>query len=428
MKNKTSWLGKPYYRVPNLILIASGIMYFLVLVYGLAYETSFWYAPMYWCLQSALIGSVADWFAVNALFRKPLGFSYHTAIITRKKASLVRSVADFVAKHLLSTNKIIVLIEKAPWLEWIEKIISSTEGQNIAIKTVAALLQRVNTTNTKAKIIELLTNKIEKIPVDRLLYDWITRDNGKYIDCYYRSCVNALVSIAKKNTTKQAIADKINDYINQKSWLERMMLSNVVDIEKLSQIIQEQIIKFLEEASDVETTPYNILHTNLLEIIKALTPGSKGSLLISDIYREWIKGIDLEVVISQKVFPIMDEYTRQDENGQSKLACIIVEQLVALWQGYNKTSMIKLKIVELAKELASALLMAFHDVISLTITQVLNALDDKAFATFIEDKVGEDLGWIRINGALVGAVTGLLVWAFLEGFYMPYIVPYLFKI
>ena len=77
---------------------ANGILGLTALLYCFAFIGQFffgsesWYQPLYWAVQSALIGSVADWFAVTALFRKPLGFPYHTALIPRNKRSEERRV------------------------------------------------------------------------------------------------------------------------------------------------------------------------------------------------------------------------------------------------------------------------------------------------------------------------------------------------
>ena len=74
---------------------ANGILGLTAVLYCFAFVGQFffgyesWYQPLYWAVQSALIGSVADWFAVTALFRKPLGFPYHTALIPRNKDRLI---------------------------------------------------------------------------------------------------------------------------------------------------------------------------------------------------------------------------------------------------------------------------------------------------------------------------------------------------
>ena len=67
------------------------VLYCFVFVGQFFFDDKSWYQPLYWAVQSALIGSVADWFAVTALFRKPLGFPYHTALIPRNKERLINA-------------------------------------------------------------------------------------------------------------------------------------------------------------------------------------------------------------------------------------------------------------------------------------------------------------------------------------------------
>ena len=75
-----------------LFLALTAVLYCFVFIGQFFYGRESWYQPLYWAVQSALIGSVADWFAVTALFRKPLGFPYHTALIPRNKDRLINGV------------------------------------------------------------------------------------------------------------------------------------------------------------------------------------------------------------------------------------------------------------------------------------------------------------------------------------------------
>ena len=86
---------------------ANGILGLTALLYCFAFVGQFffgsesWYQPLYWAVQSALIGSVADWFAVTALFRKPLGFPYHTALIPRNKIALSMVLLSWLRRRCL---------------------------------------------------------------------------------------------------------------------------------------------------------------------------------------------------------------------------------------------------------------------------------------------------------------------------------------
>ena len=86
----------------NGILGLTAVLYCFVFIGQFFYGHESWYQPLYWAVQSALIGSVADWFAVTALFRKPLGFPYHTALIPRNKDRLINGVIKLVETKMLT--------------------------------------------------------------------------------------------------------------------------------------------------------------------------------------------------------------------------------------------------------------------------------------------------------------------------------------
>jgi uncharacterized membrane-anchored protein YjiN (DUF445 family) len=58
------------------------------------------------CFAAAMIGGIADWFAVNALFRKPLGIRYKTEILPRKREKIFNDIVDMVQNTLLSKENI----------------------------------------------------------------------------------------------------------------------------------------------------------------------------------------------------------------------------------------------------------------------------------------------------------------------------------
>ena len=56
--------------------------------------------------EAALIGGIADWFAVTALFKKPLGISWHTEIVPRNREQIIEKVSQMVGQELLSQDSI----------------------------------------------------------------------------------------------------------------------------------------------------------------------------------------------------------------------------------------------------------------------------------------------------------------------------------
>lgn len=117
---------------------ANGILGLTAVLYCFAFVGQFffgyesWYQPLYWAVQSALIGSVADWFAVTALFRKPLGFPYHTALIPRNKDRLINGVIKLVETKMLTKERCKVLLKNVQFVPLFEKFLLSPEGQRAA--------------------------------------------------------------------------------------------------------------------------------------------------------------------------------------------------------------------------------------------------------------------------------------------------------
>ena len=74
--------------------------------------------------EASVVGGVADWFAVTALFRMPLGFPWHTALITRHRGRVISALADMIEYELLSVRSIKERVDKICFvrllIDWVE--------------------------------------------------------------------------------------------------------------------------------------------------------------------------------------------------------------------------------------------------------------------------------------------------------------------
>lgn len=83
----------------DLLFIAAFVVFALAALSG---KDNLWVQAIVATAEAAMVGAAADWFAVNALFRRPLGIPWHTEIIPRNKAALGRSLGRFVALNFFS--------------------------------------------------------------------------------------------------------------------------------------------------------------------------------------------------------------------------------------------------------------------------------------------------------------------------------------
>ena len=70
-------------------LLAAAAIFCFALCLNIQYKDNVYAKGFLFCAEAALVGGIADWFAVTALFEKPLGFPWHTAILPRRRQSFI---------------------------------------------------------------------------------------------------------------------------------------------------------------------------------------------------------------------------------------------------------------------------------------------------------------------------------------------------
>lgn len=106
MKQRTAW------PIATLLLLV--MMVIFLAVYPFRAEPLFGFLTH--VSGAAMIGGLADWYAVTALFAKPLGISYKTALIPRSKARLVETARYMMVEELLRVQPVYMIIKKSTCL------------------------------------------------------------------------------------------------------------------------------------------------------------------------------------------------------------------------------------------------------------------------------------------------------------------------
>jgi uncharacterized membrane-anchored protein YjiN (DUF445 family) len=113
---------------------------------------------------------------------------------------------------------------------------------------------------------------------------------------------------------------------------------------------------------------------------------------------------------------------------KSQLPLLINESIISdlvekLWEYFKENTAIKNTIDNGINKIIYNILDEKHNVIGSIASDTLNNFTDEKLKEFIEEKVGEDLQWIRINGSVLGGCIGLVLFVFLNLIFEPYIVP-----
>src|ERR1700757_559143 len=139
-----------------------GTMAILFIVTTLMPQPGFWIRIVRAAAEAAVIGGLADWFAVTALFRRPLGLPIpHTAIIPASKDRIGEGLARFLDRHFLNR----------------EVLIGELRSLNLAAGAAAWLAHRRNPTTTAAEITKALPLMLRAVD-DRKIKLFLVRTLG----------------------------------------------------------------------------------------------------------------------------------------------------------------------------------------------------------------------------------------------------------
>ena len=418
---------------------ANGILGLTAVLYCFAFVGQFffgyesWYQPLYWAVQSALIGSVADWFAVTALFRKPLGFPYHTALIPRNKDRLINGVIKLVETKMLTKERCKVLLKNVQFVPLFEKFLLSPEGQRAARLVIHQGLHLLWKSQTNeewaqrgAKRIRGLLQQHSLVPVlKHVLLDLCEHNR-------YESMVVQVLNVIQERINHPAMVTWLTAVVAEEAhkkkrkgfWSDFLIsmseATDVVNYQEMAEAIVQEAYAMLESWKRPNSPERTAWLRQWVEPIRNIEQNHEVCDALDEAWERWIREQDWESVIENHLCPYIEELLLVgDENGETP-AQVLVNIALELWNVYGQSEDLRNRIEKTLHDIGDYVLEQGYDLIETIIRQVLGGLSTDKFIYFIESKVEDDLSWIRINGAIVGAVAGLLVWTFLEYVYMPF--------
>ena len=418
---------------------ANGILGLTAVLYCFAFVGQFffgyesWYQPLYWAVQSALIGSVADWFAVTALFRKPLGFPYHTALIPRNKDRLINGVIKLVETKMLTKERCKVLLKNVQFVPLFEKFLLSPEGQRAARLVIHQGLHLLWKSQTNeewaqwgAKRIRGLLQQHSLVPVlKHVLLDLCEHNR-------YESMVVQVLNVIQERINHPAMVTWLTAVVAEEAhkkkrkgfWSDFLIsmseATDVVNYQEMAEAIVQEAYAMLESWKRPNSPERTAWLRQWVEPIRNIEENHEVCDALDEAWKRWIREQDWESVIENHLCSYIEELLLVgDENGETP-AQVLVNIALELWNVYGQSEDLRNRIEKTLHDIGDYVLEQGYDLIETIIRQVLGGLSTDKFIYFIESKVEDDLSWIRINGAIVGAVAGLLVWTFLEYVYMPF--------
>lgn len=372
--------------------------------------------------EAATIGALADWFAVVALFRHPLGLPIpHTAIIPRNKARIANALGDFLLNNFLAREQLLARLDAwnpaqklgefladdarldqltQQFRQWAAHSLTSLDSPVLEREVLAVVhrqLGRWDAASTAANLTRALTAGQHH---QRVLNAGLEQIGGWLDKPEVRAFITAkLVDMARREFPKLTwFTDKL-DYTDT---------LGVTLSEKLANALMDEVQSILHQPDHPLRQRYSAEAMRLLERLeddeefRAHAENFKQQLINSPLVRDYAR--DLWTRLRKW---LQDDLARDDSASVKHIRAYAVRlarrlREDALWQ---QTANAQFRIA--AEHLADTL----RSVAPGYIQQTVEAWDTQAMVREIETSVGRDLQFIRLNGTVIGGIAGVLLHA-----------------
>ncbi|MCS7053975.1 MAG: DUF445 domain-containing protein [Ignavibacterium sp.] len=372
------------------------------------------------------VGGLADWFAVSALFREiPIPIvKRHTNIIIKNRVKLTEGVVDLVTNKWLSPETIREKLSEVKFAETLITFFKQPQNQERIFNLLDYILKQIveNLDNPQlAKFLQkILKDQLSEFDITKLLGNWLesavkTGDHNKILDMFLNAVRQALSDPEIYDFLSVELEKALNRYAN-KHWFRQLVISageitDIINVDDATDILikkAKSIIKNIQENPDHPVRQAfddfvldlsNKFKSNDIKIQKIIK-GLKNRLLQSVEEQEIIKDI-----LSKFKATVVKELNQKNSALNSFFIKKLNQMLIELETNVD----IKEKIDNWLRETIKNLVEKYHFEIGNMVRASLKKLDDYGLVKQIEEKVWDDLQYIRLNGAVVGGIAGIFI-------------------
>jgi len=388
---------------------ATGLLAVALLVFIAAsiYEPQFpWLGYVRATAEASLVGGLADWFAVTALFRHPLGLPIpHTAIVATRKERIGQILGNFVQNHFLSRDVIAANLRRVHPAERAAQWLADREhARQIARQFASGLVKTLDSlphNELQDLVSQVIRNRVRSFKVAPAL--------GKTLalalaDNRQEELLNATVKLAADavRNNRELIRERVKA---ETPWWVPPVLDDK---------IYEKIIGAVERLlHDMVMDPAHPLRgafdDAIRDFIDRLQHSPDVIARAEALKEEWLMGAstdDLSRRLWEGIRQAVSNYATGSDGGPSPLDHGLSEFGTALLS--NPTLLAEVD--DLLIDLTANVVEKYRHEIGNLIAQTVASWDAAATSRRFELAVGRDLQFVRINGTLVGGLVGLVIY------------------
>ncbi|RSS70296.1 DUF445 domain-containing protein [Streptomyces sp. WAC06614] len=391
---------------------ATGLLVLVALVYVLAKwaqagSAGGWAGYVAAAAEAGMVGALADWFAVTALFRRPLGLPIpHTAIIPTKKDQLGVSLGEFVGENFLSADVVRTRLHAlgiggrlGAWLAEPAHADRVTAELATALRGALTVLRDADVQAVVGEAITRRAEAVEIAPGIGKTLERVVADGG------HRRVVDLVC--AKAHDWLVTHADSISEAVQggAPGWTPRF-----VD-RKVGERVYRELLRFVTEMRDMPHHPARAAVDRFLgDFAVDLQSDSETRQRVERLKSDILARDEIQDVIASTWSAIRTMIISAAEDEQSELRLRVRASLISLGTRLATDGRLQAKVEGWIEGAAVYVVTTYRAETTSLITDTVAGWDAEHTSRKIEAHIGRDLQFIRINGTVVGALAGLLIY------------------
>lgn len=392
---------------------ATGLLVVMAAVFIVArqYEAAYpWLGWIKAFAEAGMVGGLADWFAVTALFRHPLGLPIpHTAIIPRNKDRIGEALANFLRENFLIAPVVARRMRHIDLAGAAGRFLQAPQGEETRIRRgasrlIADLFESLDDERLGGLVKSSIAGRIRAMEVSPLLGHALASaiNEDRHVP---------MLEAAIRWTSRALDANEglIRDMVHKRAnW--------ALKLAGLDAKLADAIVTGLRKLSaDMQVDPAHPMRVKIEQALADLA----NDLQLKPETRERVEAMKVELLDNKSVSIWLDTLwqkgreaiIRAARNPDAAMAGKLGDVLQSMGQSLEKDDRMKRAINQFARRAVAGMAASYGGSIVKLVSETVRGWDAQTITDRLESAVGRDLQYIRINGTLVGGLVGVVLHA-----------------
>ncbi|MDE8556358.1 DUF445 domain-containing protein [Pantoea vagans] len=408
-----------------LLLLLLAVATFVVTLF---LPPGFWVSGVKAIAEAAMVGALADWFAVVALFRRvPVPFiSRHTAIIPRNKDRIGENLGRFVQEKFLDTDSLLNLIRRHDpsnlLAQWLNAPGNADRVGRHLLQVMRGFLDLTDDARIQTFMRRAVHRAIDKVDLSQtsaMVLESLTKNNRH--QALLDAAIEQLLKLLHKPSTREFIAMQLVRWLKREHPIKAKMLPTEWLGEHSAELVANAVDSLLDDVALDQGHELRLGFNRAVDKLIAKLQTDPEMAERAEEIKGWLKEDASFNRYIGELWNDMRNWLKADLSSDDSRVQEKVRS-AALWLGETLAADPALRdsMNQHLEQAARSVAPEFASFLTRHISDTVKSWDARDMSQQIELNIGKDLQFIRINGTLVGGTIGLILYLLSQ---LPAVLP-----